>query len=242
MFKKLLSILTVIVMMCTFSTTAFASGFDVTENIKTDYITTSSGNLVSRDEINKFINFKTTTNVDRDLIKKYLDEVDNLKAKTVQPSNVLLASTSYGGAWAYTSETSQNINCYGYASRFNGFLNPGDVYAVYGLLTAGDSASKVASYVLQDLGRAYRQSRIISSSTDAINSDEYRIALRVGNQQDIYDYHFMLQTSSGSWCDKPGSTPSRNLGYINPSTYSWDLGTAITNFYNSSTIYIAVKL
>jgi hypothetical protein len=105
----------------------------------------------------------------------------------------------------------------------------------------------VAEYVLDDFSRTYgKESRIISSATSSINSDEYRIALRVGNQQGIYDYHFMKQCSDGGWCHKPGSSPSGYLGSINPSSYSWDLyytngSLAIANFYNSSTIYIAVK-
>ncbi len=67
------------------------------------------------------------------------------------------------------------------------------------------------------------------------------------NGEKVYDYHFLLQNSDGTWSDKPGSSPSRKLWNIDPTTYYWNLmyadGTvAKSNFYNSNTIYIAVKI
>lgn len=44
----------------------------------------------------------------------------------------------------------------------------------------------------------------------------------------------MIQLSDGSWAHKRGTTNSRNLGYINPSTAVWEIG------YDSEVIYFAV--
>jgi hypothetical protein len=92
----------------------------------------------------------------------------------------------------------------------------------------------------------------LSSRTAAINSEEHRIALRVGwhdynknGHVDLAtneaDYHFMVQTSTGGWAEKHGQQPSINDGAINPSTFSWDLG-SYKNFYTSATVYLAVRI
>ena len=57
----------------------------------------------------------------------------------------------------------------------------------------------------------------------------------------------MVQLNDGKWAHKPGQNPSANLGNINPSNYSWDLcdqygNIVISNFYNSGTLYFAVKI
>ena len=91
----------------------------------------------------------------------------------------------------------------------------------------------------------------MSSQTSPIYSLEHRIALRVGwidvNSNgnvdlgtDIADYHFMEQVNTGGWAEKHGQQPSIYRGMINPSTINWDLG-SYQNFYNSSTVYLAVK-
>lgn len=196
-------------------------------------------------------------NVDLDTIHAFLDKLDkDSKNKTNNSSvdsltsttNILAATTSsYGAAWPYTATSSTSVNCYGYAANFGWFLNPGDIYYYYGSpIVDGDSVNTVATYVLQDLGRAGRTSRIISSATASVNSDEYRMALRVGQDSLYYDYHFMLQCSDGGWCEKHGASPSIYDGNINPSTFSWNLyytdGTLYKqNFYNSATVYFAVK-
>ena len=188
-------------------------------------------------------------NVDRNEIAQLLDQIDS---EYEARYNSIVPYASYGAAWPYKSVTSTSINCYGYAANLQSFLNPGDLAYTNGALHTGDSVNKVAGYVLADMGRKYRvDSRIISSATASISSNEYRIALRVGHQNVngslVYDYHFLLQCSDGAWCDKPGAYRSRKLGNINPSTYSWDLlytngSVAKSNFYNSSTVYIAVRV
>lgn len=41
--------------------------------------------------------------------------------------------------------------------------------------------------------------------------------------------------------EKHGQMPSINDGNIDPSTFSWDLG-SYKNFYNSATVYLAVRV
>ena len=243
MFKKFLSVIMAIAITLSLSSPAFASDDNSQKN--NDFIKTSSGEVVSKNEVKKYIN--STSDFDKDLINSILNDVNNnLLNKNNNNSNlynVPMSTSDTGAAWDYTSVTTTKINCYGYASRFNAFLNPGDLYYSSGSpIGRGQKAdvNTVAKYVLNDLSKANRSSRLINSATAPINSNEYRIALRVGYQQGMYDYHFMLQCSDGGWCHKPGQTPSQYLGMINPSTYSWDLGTYIKNFYNSDTIYIAV--
>lgn len=235
MFKKILSTLTALALTLSLSTIAFASDLN-----KSDKIKTSTGKLVNKSEIQKYINCNPV--VDNDAIKTILDEIDSKQNN--KHNRVKRSDSNYGAAWPYTAQNSRRINCYGYASRFNKFINPGDISNSGGSpISHGEESpvDKVAQYVIEDLERASRGGRIIDSATAPINSNEYRIAVRMGNQQGVYDYHFMLQCSDGAWCDKPGQTPSRYLGFIDPSRYSWDLGTYIKNFYNSETIFIAVQ-
>lgn len=67
------------------------------------------------------------------------------------------------------------------------------------------------------------------------------LALRVRNRSDQHwDYHFMLQLNDGTWADKHGDYLAENLGYINPSTYTWTSPNNHGN-YDSDTIYFAVS-
>lgn len=174
-------------------------------------------------------------------------ELSLLSQKVVDPISkpVQVLLTSYGVAWAYVSNTSTGTNCYAYALGGTGFYNPGDFAYYYGApYSTSTTVSDVVNYMKADATRDGKTARSITSATSTINSNEYRIVTRVGyhNVSGIgwtWDYHWMRQTSSGGWCHKPGQTPSVNLGSINPSTYSWNLGTLYTNFYDSATKYIA---
>lgn len=111
--------------------------------------------------------------------------------------------------------------------------------------------------------------RILVNVSSSVNVDEYRIALRVGNisnssgtflvsaldenNQDYYiyekndDFHFMLQLNNGSWAEKQSILDSDTVdGMINPSIGSWNqssiTGDYIANFYDSPTVYFAVKI
>ena len=209
--------------------------------------------------LDKELQLNRTTQVDMNAVHAYLAKIDkDLKEKTSVNStraiiqNVIVddGASSYGAAWSYTANSSGSVNCYGYASRFNAFVNPGVYTFYYGspLNTRGTTASvdSIAGWVLTDLGRCGRISRIISSSTAYVNSNEYRIAVRTGSYNGTWDYHFMLQCSNGGWCEKPGPAATKYDGMVNPSTFSWDLhytdGSVYRyGFYNSNIIYIAVK-
>ena len=115
-------------------------------------------------------------------------------------------------------------------------------------MSYGDSVetiySRVASIVSNDYGRRCRR---MNAKDDYLRSNEYKIAMRVGNHKyEVngktyvdYDYHFMVQVNTSDWAHKQGKTSSAFLGHIDPSTYNWSAGT-YSNFYNSSTLYFAV--
>jgi len=112
------------------------------------------------------------------------------------------------------------------------------------ILTGGSTVETVAEATINYFRTNYpiRSIRRIDgtslTSTYQINDNEYRVALRVKNGTGEYsrywDYHFMIQLSDGSWAHKRGTTNSRNLGYINPSTAVWKI------WYDSEVIYFAV--
>ena len=82
-----------------------------------------------------------------------------------------------------------------------------------------------------------------------IEDNEYRIAVRVHNPEPVwtangprvlFDYHFMIQTSSGGWAEKRGSNgATREYTSRNPAKISWDLD-GMEGFYDSTIIYLAV--
>lgn len=78
--------------------------------------------------------------------------------------------------------------------------------------------------------------------TFEIEDNEYRVAVRVVDTGDDYDYHYMLQLDDGSWAHKPGNAPSEQFGFNNPSTSVWEhyYGDLYIN-YNSDVIYFAVS-
>ena len=152
-----------------------------------------------------------------------------------------MEEVNFGCAWAFKSKNNWQdgkLNCFGYAL--------GLTYTPPLVMNHGDSvetvATRVESYVKNTLQRNIRR---ISGPTSPINSNEYRFCMRVGNHSSYYipwDYHFWVQTNTGAWSDKHGTTAvSRDPVFANPSTASWDLGDYI-NYYNSETIYFAATL
>lgn len=92
--------------------------------------------------------------------------------------------------------------------------------------------------------------RKISGPNADIESNEWRIALRVGTTipigtgghgKYVYDYHFMVQTNTGQWAEKHGTGGSSILhkSGLTPDQLSWDLGPA-SGYYDSEIIYFAV--
>ena len=156
------------------------------------------------------------------------------------------------GYWPryYVQNNDININCYAYALGFfpgrtvprtSKFSPVWVVYdQVYRHLVYGLGISAIK------LGTNYR-----SKSWDS--RFYFLIAMRSGrggNADRGYsgDYHFMVRHENLTWSHKPGSGPSRYLGYVNPSTISWNTynwyrpyPVEVYNYYNSATYYIAVR-
>ena len=149
----------------------------------------------------------------------------------------VLERVNFGSAPSYESiqiGITNEMNCAGFALRISKFLS-GDVLGV----NAGDSVTTVADktmdyFIKNQPGRTIRKVGYNLNPTYSINSNEYRVALRVVKGTIGYDYHFMIQLNDGKWADKPGESASRLLGYLNPTTYNWGA-------YNSDVVYFAVS-
>lgn len=225
----------------------------------------SEGNPIDIDAVKKLMNYHETN---FEALKE-ASEIQIDMGKLLS-SFALTTSSDYGHAWSYIQEDSDTINCYCYSLNAPFRMNPGDGDGVSDVSSQKtlDSYFKdvnvMANAVIADgeitqlyfkgsmTGTTYSKWRILSSKTASVSSEEHRIALRVGfhdyndnGHVDMYngeaDYHFMVQTSTGTWAEKHGEEPSINVGYIDRSTYSWDLGST-KGFYNSSTVYLAVRV
>lgn len=155
-------------------------------------------------------------------------------------------TAAYGDPWAKTS------NCYTYALGYYGMtLNPGSISGKPFQM----DVDSVANSVLSDLEYWGRGGRILSGPNAYINRNEYRIALRVKKEPSVvsftsmrmedivydWDYHFMVQTSTGQWAEKHGRAGSSlcHEAGMTPATISWDLEDQ-TGYYDSEIVYIAV--
>lgn len=159
----------------------------------------------------------------------------------------------YCGVRPYQSQTSQNINCAGYALNTNGWENFGiDLSAMAGYTTA-QCLTYTENKVDQFLNAWIPGHTHIAGYQSDVPSDYNRIVLRVGfddaNANGRYDYslgedwdfHFWYQTMTGAWAEKHGSLPSQYAAASNawsdPENYSWNLGT-YSYFYDSDAWYI----
>ena len=143
----------------------------------------------------------------------------------------------------------KNPNCYSYVlGDYTMSHDPGD----FSMSFTDYSVSSVADAVERDMKALNRGCRRIESYDSPIRSNEYRIALRVSQLEQIntpygpipdflgWDYHFMVQTSSGLWAEKRGPAGESILHSSgNPSTLSWDNANT-TGFYTSEIIYFAI--
>ena len=160
-------------------------------------------------------------------------------------------TSNVGAAKPYTHVSGSNDrnspNCYAYAIGSSKNEQPGargnrvpsrwnDVY-------------DVAKSVESDFKSMNRSIRRIDSPNEKIYENEYKIALRVGTKpcafdiygQPIYDYHFMVQTSTGQWAEKHGIGGDSILwdNGMTPDTIPWTLNG--TPYYDSEIIYFAVE-
>lgn len=209
------------------------------------------------------VDVRTDINAEEILAVPFLSQFNAVKRPVVSIEEIASLKTTravtsdYGAAWPYSSQRGTVPNCYAYAIGINSrAYNPGALSV--GDVDWGSSVDDVASVVGNDMAAAFNGgSRSISSNTDSIHSYEWRIACRTGRDiipsssglyLEMWDYHFWLQTSTGTWCHKPGANPSEHLGVVTPHNENWDFkiyysdGTVGTlhNFYNSPTRYLAV--
>ncbi|MCM0651081.1 hypothetical protein NBE98_22235 [Clostridium swellfunianum] len=216
-----------------------------------EFVKDSTGKLVHISQIEKQTNYIYRDNsLESEIALKKIEAI-RVNNSSITPAFITPYATDPGNgggginvgiAWAYTANNRTDVNCYGYAGNFGFALNPGEVKGYK--FSSGLPVKTIANYIMYDMQSAGRSARIINQA-DVIYSNEYRIAIRTGENTKHWDYHVVMQCSDAGWCDKPGQAPSRYLGQINPSTYSWDFkynnGTVEKNFYNSETIYLAVS-
>lgn len=155
-------------------------------------------------------------------------------------------NVSYGAAWPFWATSSGEVNCYGYALGVIYDYSPGPN------LYESATLKEMQDYIGIDLKNLFGgTAREIASHLASINDNEWRIAFRTGSGYvcldgewfDLWDFHFMVQTSTGEWAHKQGTiNPSERLGYIIPHGEQWsftDDYSKIVNFYNSPTVYMA---
>ena len=161
-------------------------------------------------------------------------------------SNEVGVAPEYKQISESNSDRSKNPNCYSYAiGYYDQSYNPGDFSKPFTDFTV----DAVAEAVKSDLEALGRNCRPINSYNSPIADNEYRIALRVSEPKFImtpkglqfdWDYHFMVQTSTGNWAEKHGpggATVFHESG--NPSTISWDCGST-KGYYTSEIQYFAI--
>ena len=163
----------------------------------------------------------------------------------------LFASSSYGAAWPYIEKNGSVPNCYGYALGISSECHPG---SFSGREYYQQPVETIRDNVKADMAQSFNGGgRSIDSNISTISSWEWRVAMRTGEgiinlgplgAYYTWDYHFWLQTNTGTWCHKPATNPSVHLGNVTPHTASWDLKIRgyepIPNFYNSNTLYLAL--
>lgn len=177
----------------------------------------------------------------------------------------------FGDAPDYYDTNSAILNCFGYALRkTDEWIN---IYNATGVINFGNiqvdeqyfqnTIVPAVIYTIED--QLFYSVRQLSSFDDAVYSNEYRIALRIGdiystsnyhifypsgeNRYSTDDFHFMIQLEDGNWASKPGQLQSEELPlglYIDNSNWNKNL-IYITpvdffeNFYNSTTVYFAIS-
>ena len=160
-------------------------------------------------------------------------------------------TSNVGAARPYTSVPGSNNpnspNCYAYAIGSTKNEQPG----VRGnrIPTRWNDVYDVGKSVEADFKAMNRSIRRIDSPNEKIYANEYKIALRVGTKpcafniygQPIYDYHFMVQTSTGQWAEKHGIGGDSILWDegLTPDTIPWTLNG--NPYYDSEIIYYAIE-
>jgi hypothetical protein len=153
-----------------------------------------------------------------------------------------------GSAYDPNSASYEYTNCYTFAAQLPGAFDQGAnapgkrANSSLDYNTALD-VYIIADYVIADMEQEGRSARLLSSYTSLIRSDEYRIVLRVTSQPP-YDYHFMVQSSDGSWTEQRSQTGSiyNYPAIYNPADAPW--GRKVKNDplkYDSGIIHLAIS-
>ncbi len=137
---------------------------------------------------------------------------------------------NFGCAWAFRNMPKGDPNCFGYAL--------GVMYSPDLPYQSGNSVSVVAQKVETWVSNHGGEIRQIDGPTSSINNNEYRFCMRVAST----DCHFWVQTDTGAWAEKNGTSNVLHLPvFVHPSLASWNLGMNpnYTNYYDSDTVYFA---
>ena len=123
-----------------------------------------------------------------------------------------------------------DVNCWAYSLERGVTIEP--YYNAGGYMQAGQiSNSEMINWIKSTTAGYVVSERTIASPYASVNSNEYRIAFRVGTLPKragggdtgvpttgyyINDYHFIVQTSNGDWAHKDGANQTYLLGDIRP--------------------------
>jgi len=161
-------------------------------------------------------------------------------------------TSDVGAAQPYVDMPGRNNindpNCYGYAVGIDVNLQPGQISGREP--SDYSNVDDVGASVEADLKKLGYSVRPLDTPNDKVYENEFKIALRVGLQpydynkagDPLYDYHFMVQTSTGAWAEKHGSLRSSQLWDVGmtPDTISWSLPGVSASYYDSEILYYAI--
>ncbi len=133
--------------------------------------------------------------------------------------------------------------------------DPGGISGITGTRNEDGSYNfeKMQSAIIADVEKMGRSIRVIDGPNALIYENEYRIAFRVGLDplcfddptHMSYDYHFMVQTATGQWADKHGTTSIIALHPygMTPNVILWEMyniDNSHYGYYNSAIVYFAI--
>lgn len=133
-----------------------------------------------------------------------------------------------------------------YASNFGyAVFEDEDIGINFGIFANSHQTADNKGYFENSLRNYVTSYRQINNYQSPIETDEYRIAVRIPNGIVVgyfsYYFHVIYQLSDGTWAGKNAKAPSKHFGNANPSITPemWDGD----SYYPQScgTIYYAVK-
>ena len=168
-------------------------------------------------------------------------------------ANIFGSSSSTGAAQDYeeipAGHNGNAPNCYAYAVGAPVNKQPGGTSKRK--VTDWSDVKDVAASVKADLNSEGYTVRRLSGASGKILENEYRIALRVGTSPydkdkyglPMFDYHFMVQTSTGQWAEKHGSRGGTYLWDVGvtPNEANWSFPGDDNQYYDSPIVYFAIS-